>query len=348
MKRVKHIIYVLFASLLITSCDSVFEYPDENPVDPTLVNLKLDLSLDLAAISDFEDYNGVKALSRSDDATQYNVRTIIEIYEADNSSKVIERTIKYHSYLDVDKYKVSETYALNARKYRILVWADVVDNAENRDLHYTSTNLRNILPTTPYTGASDLKHCFSDVVDVDLMPYRDEWNVSHEAKGILERPLSRFEIISTDLDKFISEQVRSRTTDDTKADEDTRVDIDPSKYTIKLHYDGYMPYGYNVESDLPNRAETGVEFSSKLESLSDTKARLSFDHVFVNHAESSVNVSMMVYDEDGELTKQTNSINIPLKRNQKTTIEGNFLTKEYAPGVSIDPSFEGDIDIWID
>ncbi len=337
MNRLRYIIYVLFATLLLSSCKN----PDDNVVDPTIVNLKLDLSLDLASISNFEDYNGIKTISKSNEAIQYNVRTIIEIYEADNSSKVIERTIKYYSYLDVDKYKVNETYSLNAKKYRILVWADVIDNAENEDLYYTSTDLRNILPTTPYTGASDLKHCFSDVVDVDLTPYRDEWNVSHEVKGILERPLSRFEIISTDLDKFISEQVQSR-------DNYTKADIDLSKYTIKLHYDGYMPYGYNVESDLPNRAETGVEFTSKLESISETNARLSFDHVFVNHSESSVNVSMMLYDEDGELIKQTNSIKIPLKRNQKTSIEGNFLTKEYAPGFAIDPSFEGDINIWID
>ena len=341
MKRFGHIIYVLFATMLLSSCETVFQYPDENPVDPTLVNLTLNLTLDIAAIRDFEDYDGTKTLSRSDDETQYHIRTIIEIYESGNSSDVVARSIKYYDYLDISEFAINNTFALNAKEYRILVWADAVDNTENIDLHYTSTDLRNILPTSPYTGATELKHCFSDVIDVDLTPYRDEWNVVYETEGSLERPLSRFEIITTDLDQFITEQVRSR------AEDDTKVDVDPSKYTIKLHYDGYMPYGYNVETDIPNRAETGVEYITSLEQLSDSEARLTFDHVFVNHEESSVNISMMVYDEDGELTTQTNSINIPLLRNKRSIIKGEFLTEDYVPGVTVDPSFDGDIDIWI-
>ncbi len=348
MKRFRHIIYVLFVTMLLSSCETVFQYPDENAVDPTLVNLTLNLTLDISSINDFEDYDGTKALTRSDEETQYHIRTIIEIYESGNSSDVVARSIKYYDYLDISEFAIDDTFALNAKEYRILVWADVVDNTENIDLHYISTDLRNILPTSPYTGATDLKHCFSDVIDVDLTPYRDEWNVVYEAEGSLERPLSRFEIITTDLDQFIAEQVRSRAEDDTKADDDTRADIDPTKYTIKLCYDGYMPYGYNVETDIPNRAETGVEVSSSLEQLSDTDARLTFDHVFVNHEESSVNVSMMVYDEDGELATQTSSINIPLLRNKRSIVTGEFLTEDYVPGVTMDPSFDGEYNIWID
>ncbi len=342
MRRFRHIIYVLFVTMLLSSCETVFQHPDENAVDPTLVNLALNLALDISSINDFEDYNGINTLSRSDEGNQYHIRTITEIYESGNSSTIVARSIKYYDYFDISEFAINDTFALNAKEYRILVWADVVDNRENIDLHYISTNLRNIVPTTPYTGATDLKHCFSDVIDVDLTPYRDEWNVVYEAESTLERPLSRFEIISTDLDEFITNQARSRTNDD------SRTDVDPTKYTIKLCYDGYMPYGYNVESDLPNRAETGVEFTSSLEQLSDTEARLTFDHVFVNHSESSVNVSLMIYNDSGDLATQTSSINIPLLRNKRSIITGEFLTEDYVPGVTVDPSFDGDINITID
>ncbi len=348
MKRLKHILYVISVSLFISSCETVFQYPDKNAVDPTLVNLTLNLTLDITSINDFEDYDGVKTLTKSEGETLYNIRTIVEIYEAGNSSEIIERTIKYHNYVDIDKYELCETYAVNAKEYRILAWADVVDNSEDIDLHYSSADLRNILPTTPYTGSTDLKHCFSDVIDVDLTPYRDEWDVVYEAEGVLERPLSRFEIITTDLDKFIDEQYLILNAGETKADDDTKADIDPSKFTIKLCYDGYMPYGYNVETDIPNRAETGVEFNTSMVQISDSEARLAFDHIFVNHTESSVNVSMTVYNEDGEIVKQTNSTSIPLLRNKRSVVTGEFLTDEYVPGVTVDPSFDGEYNIWID
>lgn len=344
MKNFIRLITSLLATLTIVSCETIFEYPEDGTgIDPTLVNISLSLKLDLTSTIDFGEYDEFTTLSKGGEATQYYLRTIVEIYDSNDPTTVIERTIKYYDYLNLDEFVFTETYPLNAKEYQALVWADVVDNCNNVDLYYSSNNLKNILPTEPYNGATDLKHCFSDVIDIDLTPYRDEWNIVYEAEGTLERPLARFEIITTDFDKFIEDEVRSRAEDG-----DTKVDIDPSKYSVTLHYDGYMPYGYSVETDLPNRAETGVEYTTSLEQLSDSEARLTFDHLFVNHVESSVQVSLMIYNEEGELAKQTNSINIPLLRNHKTIIKDAYLTSEYVPGLTIDPSFEGDINIWVD
>ncbi|MFI3315501.1 MAG: DUF6562 domain-containing protein [Rikenellaceae bacterium] len=333
------IVCLVLIMFVAPSCQTIFEDVTGDGVDPTLVNLELQVELDLESVSDFADYDGTQTLSKSD---IYNFRVIVEMYELSNIDEIAIRDVYYQSYDDIENFSFSKSFSLYAKEYRVLIWADVVDNIEDRDLFYNTADLNNIVPTDPYKGGSDLKHCFAEMVDIDLTPYRDEWNVIYKVENIMERPLARFEIITNDLEQFLEEQTKvlSETSE-------TKADVNLENYTIKLQYDGYMPYGYNVETDLPNRAEQGIEFTTYLEPTSDGEARLSFDHLFVNHTESSVTVSMIVYNEFGEIATQTNSITIPLKRNKNSVVEGDFLTRSYVPGVSLDPSFDGDIEIWI-
>ena len=40
-------------------------------------------------------------------------------------------------------------------------------------------------------------------------------------------------------------------------------------------------------------------------------------------------------------------IDLPIVRGKLTTIRDEFLTRDYAPGIGIDPGFDGDINITI-
>ena len=40
-------------------------------------------------------------------------------------------------------------------------------------------------------------------------------------------------------------------------------------------------------------------------------------------------------------------IDVPIVRGKLTTIRDEFLTRDYAPGIGIDPGFDGDINITI-
>lgn len=71
-------------------------------------------------------------------------------------------------------------------------------------------------------------------------------------------------------------------------------------------------------------------------------AELGFDYVFVNGHESSVTVSVEIYDRDGTLLSRSQPISVPLVRNKVTIVRGKFLTVKAEGGVSIDADFDGE------
>ncbi|MFI3331757.1 MAG: DUF6562 domain-containing protein [Rikenellaceae bacterium] len=336
MKKIKHIILFLLL-LSTTSCNTIFEFPEGEGTDPTLVNLSLNTTISASSLAEFTDYSGVASLARSD-IDSYYLRTKIQIFASGSLSTSVADTVIYTSLSEIDNFELNTTFTLNSKEYTVAVWSDVVDNKNNEDLFFLSSNLAAILHSEPYTGAQDLKLCYAGSIDVDLTPYKDAWNITHKEQIEIERPLAKYEIISNDLAEFISEQSKSKS-----ASSDVF-----EQYTIKLNYESYVLYGYNTFTDVPNNSQSGISFTANLEILSDSEALLSFDHVLVNHSQTTVYVGMDVYNENGELVTQVSSISIPLLRNQKTTITGDFLTRDYAPGVTIDPEFDGNFNIYID
>lgn len=56
---------------------------------------------------------------------------------------------------------------------------------------------------------------------------------------------------------------------------------------------------------------------------------------------------MIIYNEDGVEVNRVSGVKVPILRNKITTVRDEFLTREFAPGVDVDPSFEGEINIVI-
>ena len=76
--------------------------------------------------------------------------------------------------------------------------------------------------------------------------------------------------------------------------------------------------------------------------LDKNNAELGSDYVFVNGHESSVTVSVEIYDRDGTLLSRSQPISVPLVRNKVTIVRGKFLTVKAEGGVSIDADFDGE------
>ena len=74
---------------------------------------------------------------------------------------------------------------------------------------------------------------------------------------------------------------------------------------------------------------------------------LGFDYVLVNGSEASVQIAVEVYDYDSTLLSSTGTITVPLKRSKLTTLIGEFLTVTTQGGVGIDPSYDGEFNIFI-
>jgi hypothetical protein len=102
---------------------------------------------------------------------------------------------------------------------------------------------------------------------------------------------------------------------------------------------------FNVFTDKPVDASTGVIYESSITKLNENEASLGFDHVFVNGVESSVTLQIGIFDKEGTRLNMSEPIEVPIKRNQHTIMRGMFLMSETFSGVSIDPRFDGDYNL---
>ena len=195
----------------------------------------------------------------------------------------------------------------------------------------------------------------------------------------MRRPLAKFEFITTDLQEFITKTIEAMirkeeaeaaakagetkfeggdnpeditpTESDTKTDGDTKTGdtktpvVDLEKYTVVFFYSGYMPNAYNMMEGKPCDSATGVKFSSAISTIDNHDARLGFDYVFVNGEESSVMVTVALYDEEGTQLSISRQIEVPIKRSMLTTVRGSFLMQNTGGGVAIDPGFDGEYNI---
>ena len=157
--------------------------------------------------------------------------------------------------------------------------------------------------------------------------------------------MAKFKIIATDLQKFIRHAKRLIAQKAANLPDATRADIPEfnlEDYRVIFRYNGFMPCSFNMFTDKPADAWTGVSFESRLTTLSDEEAELGFDYIFVNGSESTISVTIEVYDRDNELVSRSSPISVPIKRSKLTIVRGEFLTSKASGGIGIIPDFEGD------
>lgn len=333
MKTIKHMMVAVMTLMMIGSCNSIHEFPDDNPIDPTLVNVAVNFTTnDLEFDQQFFTRSDVTSLKNSCD-----VRYVVEIYPEDAVTKGAESLVQR---LVVTKAMDETTpmnidLQLNARKYTLLFWIDCVDKGSAVDLHYDTENLLQVRIKRPYTGSHDLKDAFTGMKSIDLTPYRNEWNITVEEKVELKRPLAKMEVVTTDIQKYI----------DSKRGLSAAVSM-PEKVVFT-----YLPSigeQYNVLTQKPERYSDSETFTATLSNFSDTECTIAFDYLFVNGASTNVAVQFDIYDKNDNLLNSVKNVLIPIRRNAHSIIKGEFLTKEFqGGGVGIEDGFDGEIIITI-
>ena len=118
--------------------------------------------------------------------------------------------------------------------------------------------------------------------------------------------------------------------------------IDISQFKVVFRYNAFMPCSFNMFTDKPADAWTGIAYTSTMRVEGDKAVLLGYDYIFVNGSETTLSISVEVYDKDGELMSSSNPVLVPIVRNKLTVVKGSFLTTLASGGVAINPSFEGD------
>lgn len=339
------------ALLCITSC-AVHEWPEPSPAD-VIVNLDFDTQLPQYKVLNEE---GTRA---SHDGRDYDIRYTIAAYRLLQDGSYAEEPflLKVFSKDEIEELNASFRFSIDEGSYRFYVWTDFVLAGTQSDYFYNTTNFRRISLQGTHEGNNDFRDAFSGSADLKVIRLGSKETPSTVTVQ-MRRPLAKFEFITTDLQEFITKTIEAMIrkeeaeaaakAGETKSDGDTKTPVvDLEKYTVVFFYSGYMPNAYNMMEGKPCDSATGVKFSSAISAIDNHDARLGFDYVFVNGEESSVMVTVALYDEEGTQLSISRQIEVPIKRSMLTTVRGSFLMQNTGGGVAIDPGFEDEFNIYI-
>lgn len=337
---------------LTTSCD-VHEFPDEP--DEAAVCLKLHFATDMPQweypVTESRTY-----VPSRDVQTDGYMRYIIRLYPGTSDSRSLSSRAE-HEHEFIFTRSVADGYDaefvlddIPSGEYTLMAWADLIEKEGEIPL-YNAENFAQVkLQTDEHQGCNDYRDAFRGSLDLTIKPgivVRGYENATVE----MERPMAKFEFITTDLDEFIDKEIlaaisRGETTHEAIANAPSK-SWDMSKYKIMFYYIGFMPTTFNMFTDRPSDSTTGVAFPGRFMRLEGNEASLGFDYVFVNHIEAKVAVQIGIFDDEGNRLSLTSPIDVPLHRSEHTLIKGKFMLQNASGGVGIDPSFSGEHNIFI-
>ena len=373
IRRLLLIFTAISGLLCLSGCD-VHEFPDVETQNDVRLHLTLDYSLALPLYQTV-NFGG----SRYDNPSDfYDVRYTLNFYPySDSRDDTYSRTPAFTRVLtrnDVSKPDASFDIDIPRGNYHVIVWTDYVEIGTTGHLYYNPDDFAYIqLHGEEHHGNTDFRDAFQGHADIDAQTGIPEQSglgfkpdpIEISATIHNSRPLGKYNIISTDLEKFISRAIESRESrakelalqkeaaisagqpPGTISPEEIKPTIDLSDFTVVVRYPMYMPSAFNAFTNKPTDSKTSKSFKGKITANADGNAELGFDYVFVNGAESGAQIAIDVYDYDGTQLAGTGTITVPLLRSKLTTVTGEFLTVTTQGGVGINPGFNGDFNLEI-
>lgn len=310
------------------SC-SVHEWPEPSAREQISVSLAFDTDMPVWG----QEVDG-RAENETDGRVDHgSLRHIVRAYP------VVGGAVQQHAAEEfvftrnvADGYNCELTFKLVPGDYRLMVWTDLAES-EGGVRYYDAADFAAIRLSGPHAANTDWRDAFRGVADMTVASYTSE-HAPQSVTVAMERPLAKYEFVTTDLAAFFAKEAR----DDSRA---ATASLD--EYEVVFHYTGYMPVEYNMDIDKPTDSATGVQFKSSMTRLDDDEASMGFDYVFVNGEETAVTVQVaLVRKADGKQVSMTPPIRVPLRRSVHTVVRGSFLLSDASGGMGIDPGYDGD------
>ena len=346
MKRYLFVL-ILALSALYMGCSEVHEFPGLADTPKRKAQVSISLNLDLSTDLPIHQILDLRTEMGSEVATLYDLRHTISIHKAytDGSYRREADTVIVVTE-PVNSVEHTVQLEIDEGLYNILVWTDYVDVGQSADKYYNTSNLSEIIlmHKEDYVGNNLYRDAFRGAQGCEVSADNSDNHVTVS----MQRTLARFEFISTDYEAFVDEVVRrSLQQDQTASAEELTRNFRLEDYKAVFNFSGYMNCSYNLFSDRPADAWTGIKFENQLSALDNGEVWLGFDYMFVGTTDSIVAVWVEIYDKNGNLISGSPVIDIPLLRNKRTVVKGEFLTTQSSGGVKVDPGFEGNHNVHI-
>ena len=250
--------------------------------------------------------NGTRAVTDDFGAGTSANRCILEIYRNDKLYNRIEKGVTGETVTFDDLRLVAQ------QTYDFVFWADCAEGSEGSftDKTYNTANLKSITEIGPFVGNSDERDAF-------FAHETFEVTGSFSRPVTLKRPFGLLVVKTNDLNEIRDEALK------------------PTGYEVAFKG---LSTTFNA---LTGEVSGSADVSYKATEFAKTDGTISMDFLWAT--ESGVALSdftMTFYNGGTEICTNDAFTNIPIRRNYRTNVSGNLLTRKGTISVTIDPEFD--------
>ena len=249
---------------------------------------------------------GIQTRSAADYGQGTNInRCILEIYR----NGVLYGERKVQAVAD-NQVTFSDLRLVSSQSYDFVFWADCADNLE--DKYYNTADLTAVTVKDQYVGNDD---------GFDAFYAKESYTVTDNFSQTitLTRPFGQLNVKTNDLEELGPSQT----------------DLVPTH--VKMEFTA-MPTSFNALTGEAGNPQT-VSYTAAVEDIE--AGELTVDYIWASDDEADLHDFTMTFLHDGAtITTNDNFNNIPLRRNYRTNVSGNLLTKSGELNVTIKPGFE--------
>lgn len=312
--------YITIFAIFICGCSSDFD--DENP------DLEKVFKIDL-----FFSYNGEWIVKDSNE-NEEDIKTYIEdyiqigtahhiifVYQADKVSSGSQPFYKLElkQPLDGSVYDFPISLSLPTGDY-VVKALTVFDDMSEKEPFYNTTGFPQV-SLTRHSVLKSYQDIFSGTQNIKVNANSSEIRVD------MKRPVGRYFLISEDFSSFMKETGNS-----------------PEDVNVVVAYSGFYPDFYSVISDRLTDSVTGEKYILKPVNLKNGLSVVGADYMLMNPGGSSVTLQIFILNKNWEMIASTDSMTIPMSRNETVIMRGIVLrkTSENGGGFDMDTGFDGD------
>ena len=250
--------------------------------------------------------NGTRAVTDDFGAGTSANRCILEIYRNDKLYNRIEKGVTGET-VTFDNLRL-----VAQQTYDFVFWADCAEGSEGSftDKTYNTANLKSITEIGPFVGNSDERDAF-------FAHETFEVTGSFSRPVTLKRPFGLLVVKTNDLNEIRDEALK------------------PTGYEVAFKG---LPTTSNA---LTGEVSGSADVSYKATEFAKTDGTISMDFLWATESGAALSdFTMTFYNGGTEICTNDAFTNIPIRRNYRTNVSGNLLTRKGTISVTIDPEFD--------